>query len=164
KKFLNVINESQIELSEDKIKTDARWDGLHAVITSIKDLSSEEVYDFYHGLWQVEETFRISKHDLSMRPIFHYKSERIHAHIAICFMALLCVRHLEYRAKVQKPKLSLRNIRGILLSTQISVIKDISTDISYAIPSKPTSESQQLYSLVGKTLSSVPFSLGKLKR
>lgn len=164
KKYLQLVNESKIEISEEKIREAERWDGVHAVITSVKELGSEEVFNFYHGLWQVEETFRISKHDLAMRPIFHYKSLRIHAHIAICFMALLCVRYLEYRVKIQKPKLSPLKIREALVATQISVVKDISTNNFYAIPSMPTPEAKQLYSIVNKTLSNIPFSLGKLKR
>ena len=48
------------------------------------------VMSHYHGLWQVEESFRITKHDLRVRPIWHWNSDRIRAHIAIAFMAFAC--------------------------------------------------------------------------
>ena len=67
----------------------------------------EEALGHYKGLWQIEETFRISKHDLQIRHIYHWSPRRIEAHIAICYMALVLVRHLEYRVKVQYKKLSI---------------------------------------------------------
>ena len=50
----------------------------------------------YRGLWQIEQTFRIAKHNLRIRPVFHYTLKRIDAHFAICYMALALVRSLEY--------------------------------------------------------------------
>jgi transposase len=48
----------------------------------------------------VEESFRINKHDLLIRPIFHWSEQKIKAHIAIAFMAFSLVRHLEYRLEL----------------------------------------------------------------
>ncbi|MDR3326723.1 MAG: hypothetical protein LBT04_01085 [Prevotellaceae bacterium] len=46
----------------------ALWDGLHGVFTNTdrSELDAISVLDEYHGLWQVEESFRINKHDLRM--------------------------------------------------------------------------------------------------
>jgi len=49
----------------------------------------------YHELYRVEQAFRISKHDLQTRPIFHFKEEPINLHILICFMALVVSKHIE---------------------------------------------------------------------
>jgi transposase len=43
----------------------------------------------------VEDSFRIEKHDLGMRPIFHQKEERTQAHILVCFLALTMRRTLQ---------------------------------------------------------------------
>ena len=40
-------------------------------------MDSAEVLSHYHGLWQVEETFRISKYDLRVRPIYHWTPARV---------------------------------------------------------------------------------------
>jgi transposase len=81
-------------LNEEKIQKDGKWDGLHGVITNIDDLKPEEILAQYKGLWQIEETFRISKLDLQVRPIYHWTPRRVKAHIAIAFMALTCIRNL----------------------------------------------------------------------
>ena len=52
----------------------------NGVITNLPDMDSAEVLSHYHGLWQVEETFRISKHDLRVRPIYHWTPAQVHRH------------------------------------------------------------------------------------
>ena len=46
-------------------------------------------------LQQAEAAFRTSKSDLKLRPIFHHKTERVEAHILVCFLALAMWRTLE---------------------------------------------------------------------
>ncbi len=50
-------------------------------------------------LWTIERSFRTNKHDLRIRPIFHWKPSRIRAHLAICYLAFVCVQQLEYRLR-----------------------------------------------------------------
>ena len=87
KKYLKGEGESSIELHEEKIKEDQRWDGLQGVVTNAKDLTNEEVLGQYHNLWNVEDAFRVTKHDLKVRPIFHWKPGRVQAHLTISFIA-----------------------------------------------------------------------------
>ena len=49
----------------------------------------------YHQLWQIEKAFRMSKHDLAARPIFHRQRESIEAHITVVFAALAISRYLQ---------------------------------------------------------------------
>jgi transposase len=49
----------------------------------------------YHQLWRIEKTFRMSKHDLRARPIYHHKRESIDAHLTIVFAALAVTRFVE---------------------------------------------------------------------
>jgi len=51
---------------------------------------------FDSGLTQVEDSFRISKHDLGLRPIYHHKQDRTQAHILVCFLALVLWRTLQH--------------------------------------------------------------------
>jgi transposase len=53
------------------------------------------VIDAYHRLFQIEKSFRMSKHDLQARPIYHHKRESIDAHLNIVFAALAITRWLE---------------------------------------------------------------------
>ena len=148
KKHISVETDEKLKLDEEKIKADQKWDGLHGVITNTKNLSNEEILEYYHGLWQVEESFRINKHDLKVRPIFHWKPERIKAHMAIAFMAFTCVRNLEYRVKLQYKKLSPEVIRRELLHVQGSLIVDDSTDKQFYLPSKMSDDAKKIYKLM----------------
>jgi transposase len=49
----------------------------------------------YHQLWRVEQSVRMSKHDLQARPIYHRKRESIEAHLSIVFTALAITRFIE---------------------------------------------------------------------
>ena len=69
--------ESKTVMDEAKIAEDIAWDGLHGVITNIKEASHATIISRYSRLWKIEESFRLNKHTLSMRPIFHFKTERI---------------------------------------------------------------------------------------
>ena len=113
----------------------------------------------YHGLWQVEETFRISKHDLRVRPIYHWTPARAHAHIAISFMALMCVRHLGYRARLQYKPLSPEVVRHALLRAQYGIVKDQRSAQRYAIPMQLSQVAKKLYWMMGVERSSVPFEM-----
>lgn len=93
-KFLTISKDVKVTIDQDKIKDDAKWDGLKGYITNT-NLDPEKVISQYHGLWVVERAFRISKGNLEMRPIFHFTEKRIEAHICICFVALKVYKELE---------------------------------------------------------------------
>jgi hypothetical protein len=49
----------------------------------------------YHRLFQIEKSFRMSKHDLQARPIFHHKRKSINAHLTVVFAALAVSKFIE---------------------------------------------------------------------
>ena len=124
------------------------------------DLSPEDAIDQYRGLWQVEESFRITKHDLKVRPIFHWTPNRIRAHLAISFMAFTCVRHLEYRIKLQYKELSPEVIRASLARVQVSILRGPDRE-KYVIPSEASHEARKIYQVMGLSYSATPYRLIK---
>lgn len=62
-----------------------------------KAISNELVIERYHQLYKIEQAFRISKHDLKTRPIFHFREDPIRVHILICFMALAVSKYIELK-------------------------------------------------------------------
>ena len=144
-------------LNQQKIDEDALWDGLKGIITNNTKLTNEELIHQYSNLWQVEESFRITKHDLKIRPIYHWKPRRVKAHLAISFMAYTLVRHLEHRVRLQYIKLSPEKIRKILLSIQVSVLYDTKTDKKFAMPSKISNDAKKIYKLMGVPILSKPY-------
>ena len=58
---------------------------------------SEFVIDAYHQLWRIEKSFRMSKHDLQARPIYHHLRESIEAHLSIVVAALAVSHYIEHQ-------------------------------------------------------------------
>jgi len=156
KKFVTIKGEATLEIKQDKIKEAEQWDGLHGIITNVEDKTPRSLLEHYKGLWQIEETFRVSKSDLHMRPIFHWTTKRIKAHIAICFMALTCIRILEYRVRHQYKKLSPQSIIKSLSQLQVSILKDYTTNKKYTLPSKATQDAKKIFQLSGYRWNDTP--------
>ena len=95
-KFLLLSGEVKIEIDEAKVAQAARWDGLKGYLTNTNH-SPELVIEMYGQLWHVEKAFRISKTDLRIRPMYHYRKKRIEAHVLIAFVAYTIYKELERR-------------------------------------------------------------------
>ena len=95
-------------LNQDKIDEDLKMAGYNLLITSETEMPAQEVYSVYHGLWKIEESFKIMKSYLDARPVFLQKEESIYGHFTICYFALTILRLLEI--KVFNNKLSTQNI------------------------------------------------------
>jgi len=93
-KFLRLSGEVKIEIDEAKIVHAARWDGLKGYLTNT-NYSPGLVIETYGQLWHVEKAFRISKTDLRIRPMYHYRRKRIEAHVLIAFVAYTIYKELE---------------------------------------------------------------------
>ncbi len=99
-KFLTLKGNIEVSIDEIKAERDSLWDGLKGYITNT-DLSVEKVVENYRQLWRIEKAFRISKTDLRIRPVYHYRRKRIEAHICIAFVAYTIIRNLsDYWNKV----------------------------------------------------------------
>ncbi len=85
-KYLKLDGNVTIEIDYDKFNKDVAWDGLKGYLTNTS-LSKEEIIYNYGQLWKIEKAFRISKHDLKIRPIYHRLQKRIESHITINFVA-----------------------------------------------------------------------------
>ena len=88
-----------------KFNQDAEWDGLKGYITNT-DLTKDQIIENYGHLWKIEKAFRISKHDLKIRPIYHQLQRRIEAHITINFVAYKIYKELERLLKEKKADIS----------------------------------------------------------
>lgn len=93
-KFLTLKGEVEVEIDENKIAEDKQWDGLKGYITNTR-LRAKSIVANYGHLWQIEKAFRISKTDLRVRPVYHYREKRIRAHICIAFVAYTIYKELE---------------------------------------------------------------------
>jgi len=143
-KRYTTTNKSTTVLDHDKIAQDALWDGLHGVITNDKDISVSEAIAMYARLWVIEESFRLNKHNLKMRPIYHWTPKRIESHIALCYMSFTLLRQLEYRVELTQ-KISAKEIVNILLGVQTSIHQHKKTKDLYRVPGVFKKDAQKIY-------------------
>jgi transposase len=111
-KFLEIDSNVKVEINQDKIDEDEKWDGLKGYATNTT-LSANEIYKQYSGLWQIERAFRITKGTLELRPMFHFTAKRIEAHICICFVAYKVYKELERTLRLKEIKLSVDKVLDI---------------------------------------------------
>jgi len=85
---------------EAKARELAGIKGYHTNLQACPDgtpVTAEFVISAYHQLWQIEKAFRMSKHDLQARPVYHHLRDSIEAHLTIVFAALAVSRWIETR-------------------------------------------------------------------
>lgn len=83
-------------LDQDKIDKEAAYDGFYGVCTNLED-DIHTIVGINKNRWEIEEAFRIMKHELEARPVCLSRQDRIEAHFLTCFIALLILRILERR-------------------------------------------------------------------
>ena len=163
KKYMQIEGDSNVSVNQEKISQAALWDGLHGVFTNTNrnTINAYAVLEAYHGLWQVEDSFRVNKHDIRMRPVFHWNPNRIRAHIAICYVAFSLIRFLQYRIKHEiNERFSASRISIELNSVQESILCDINNkNKKYVIPSKLSDNVLKIYKSMKIHKSSVPYRL-----
>lgn len=144
KKIVSVDDNAGVKLDETKIAAQAEWDGIHGIITNIKDEKPEALLVKYSNLYVIEESFRVNKHTLEMRPIFHWVPPRIHAHIALCYMTFSTLRHLQYRINLIH-KISIDEILDELLNIQASIYVHKDTKDRYRVPGSCSNNARKIY-------------------
>ena len=89
-----VASETHYSINEDIINEEAKYDGLYAVCTNLKD-DVKDIIKVNSRRWEIEESFRIMKTDFKSRPVYLSRDDRIKAHFITCFLALTIYRYLE---------------------------------------------------------------------
>jgi len=79
----------------DRNQWTAQAHGAYLLRTNCTEQDPAKLWNWYLQLQQAEAAFRCAKSDLSLRPIFHQKTERVEAHILVCFLSLALWRVLE---------------------------------------------------------------------
>ncbi|KQY61132.1 MULTISPECIES: IS1634 family transposase [unclassified Nocardioides] len=77
------------------VKRESHLDGKWLLRTSDATLTPEDLAAAYKQLLQVERGWRDMKGALGLRPVFHYREDRIRAHIQLCWLGLLLLRVVE---------------------------------------------------------------------
>jgi len=144
--FLKNLEGEKYIIDKDKINRSQKYDGFLAIAYNTKNLSTDQVLDQYHHLYQIEHSFRTFKGYLETRPMFHWSDKRIAGHICLCYMAYSLLINLKMRLEKQDTPLSEENIRTGLVKMQLSLIKQANN--CFYLRSKPTDHTHQLLKAV----------------
>ena len=94
------------EIDHDALALAQLMDGKLLLVTNTPDLSPQGVVDRYKSLADIERGFRVLKSEIEIGPVFHRLPERIKAHAAICFIALILYRVMRQRLSSADASLS----------------------------------------------------------
>ena len=85
-------------INEEIIEKELELAGYNLLVTSEINMKSIDIYNTYHNLWRIEESFRVMKSDLDARPVFVQKENSIKGHFLICYLAILLERIFQFKA------------------------------------------------------------------
>ena len=94
-RYVRQTKTGKLKLDKTKIQQEAKLDGKYLVSTSDDHLPAEDVVMGYEQLIEIERVNRDFKHTVDVRPVYHRKSDRIKAHVLLCWLALLLIRITE---------------------------------------------------------------------
>ena len=151
------IESGAVSIDAEAVQRDEKFDGLHGVWTSLErgEHGAAEVYGYYGELWRIEEGFRVMKHTMAVRPVFHWTQRRVEAHMAICFAAFALLRILRFRHNCYhggKEPMSEGEILSELGRVEASLVHDRGSGKRYLIPSPSSTKQKSLYAAVGVKL------------
>ena len=95
RRYLRRTGGGLLRIDAAAIKRESHLDGKWLLRTSDSTLTLDDLAAAYKTLLQVERGWRDMKGALGLRPVFHYREDRIRAHIQLCWLALLLLRVTE---------------------------------------------------------------------
>jgi transposase len=92
----------RVDINQEAIEKDLKLAGFNLLVTSELKMKADDIYNTYHNLWRIEESFKVIKSYLDARPVFLQKIESIHGHFLICYLAILLIRLLQFKVLKNK--------------------------------------------------------------
>ena len=86
-----------VSINQEKIDEDKKLAGYNLLVTSEIKMKAKDIYDTYHNLWRIEESFKIMKSDLDARPVYLQKENTIKGHFLICYLCVLLERIFQFK-------------------------------------------------------------------
>lgn len=130
-------SKATVTINNDKVDKELELAGYNLLVTSETEMKDQDIYDTYHNLWRIEESFKIMKSDLDARPVFLQKENTINGHFLICYLAVLLERILQFKvldnkystSQIMKFVRSFKLVKGenkyINVTTSSDFIKDL---------------------------------------
>jgi hypothetical protein len=93
-RYLRVTKTGLLRVDRAKITDEEQLDGKFLLRTSDPSIDAADVARRYKALWEIERGFRDLK-QLDLRPVYHRRTDRITAHVQLCWLSLLLIRVIE---------------------------------------------------------------------
>lgn len=90
-------NRADVIINEEAIEKDRKVAGYNMLVTSEYNMEDKAIYEAYHNLWRIEESFRVMKSELDARPVYLQKENSIKGHFLICYATVLLIRLLQFK-------------------------------------------------------------------
>jgi transposase len=132
-------------------------EGCYVLRTNVNHWTPEELWRTYIQLTEAEAAFRIHKSELSIRPIWHQKRERVQAHILVCFLAYVLWKTLEQwqkRAGLGNSPRTLLDELGHIQSADVvlPLAEDLNRELRLRCVVRPDAAQAALLDRLGLTL------------
>jgi len=109
-KYIKVLNNDnnknncslKYEIDLQKIEEDKKYDGFYTIASSDTSIDALKAIQIHKNIYEVENSFRDVKSSLNIRPVYHFKKERIKGHIIVSFLSYFLLKNIEYRLKNSK--------------------------------------------------------------
>ena len=92
----------RVDINQKAIEKDLKLAGFNLLVTSELKMKADDIYNTYHNLWRIEESFKVMKSYLDARPVYLQKIESIHGHFLICYLTILLIRILQFNVLKNK--------------------------------------------------------------
>jgi transposase len=133
--------------------------GSYLLRTNCQEEDPAKIWKWYVQLTQAEDAFRISKSDLHLRPVFHQKTQRVEAHIFVCFLTLAMWRSLEMWMKGKGLGDCCRQlVKEVATIKSMDVVLPVKgeTDLRLRVVARPDKAVGELLAHLGLKLPSAP--------
>jgi transposase len=92
----------KVTINRDAVNRDLEMAGYNLLVTSETKMKADDIYDTYHNLWRIEESFKMMKSYLDARPVYLQKIASIHGHFLVCYLSVLLIRLLQFKVLKNK--------------------------------------------------------------
>lgn len=100
-RYVNFVTQdgrkARAELDAEAIAAERALAGYNMLVTSETHFKPTTIYNIYHNLWRIEQSFRMMKSYLDARPVFLQTPASINGHFLICYISVVLERILEFK-------------------------------------------------------------------
>ena len=148
---------------EDGQAARSKFHGRYVLLTSLDENEELNVWKFYNVIRTVEETFKILKSDLDIRPVFHKTDGGIKAHLNLAVLAYWIVSVTKYRLKLKKyPNIRWSEIMRIA-QAQVVVTAEMETADGDRVRVRQSTEAEEELAVIYSLLDINANPIGKVK-